>query len=101
MLGKLTSEIKGFIAFLATCLVPVKTHVLVVLVSGCQCSVSCLCSLPVGCGFVEKRSPPGQGEERRASRRSMSGVKEKCIDFGYFSAEYHTLIWALKGSNLN
>ena len=100
ILGKLTTQIKGFIAILPTCLVAVKTHVLVVPVSGCQCSVSCLCSLPVGCGFVEKQSPPGQGEERRASRRSASGVKEKCIDFGHLAAGYHTFIWALKGPNL-
>ena len=56
---------------------------------------------------LKKISPPGQGEVRwgsmrtgPGSRRSAVGVKEKCINYCRFSAEYYTFIWALKGPKI-
>ena len=45
-----------------------------------------------------KPSRSKRREVRRVSRRSVSGVKDKCVDFCRFTAEYNTFIEPLKGS---
>ena len=54
--------------------------------------------------FQLEKSLPDGGEERQGSRRSVLGVKKKCVggqgEIHLFSDEYHTFIWALKGPTL-